>query len=195
MVFNNDYDMSLWLLVNADYENKLKIMDLINNIPYDLCMEIQEKLKIVNEKRNGNRNICLDEILNFHGNCIVGDKLYFYSINPYNYGIYLGYSIKNSYGDYDRVYEINLFPFVNSDLYDDKKNLFLGRVEYDLDSLYSDESKDLYLSSEKFNVFIWKLLFQMSSFGGIINVKVVNTKRLNDDIILNNNRLVRVRKK
>ena len=190
MVFNNDYDMSLWLLVNSDYENKLKIMDLINNLPHDLCIEIQEKLRIVNAKRN--RNIWLDNVIYFHGNCIVDDKLYFYSINPYNYGIFLGYSMKNSYGDYERVYEINLFPFVNSDLYDDKKNLLVGRVEYDASIVYLDETKDLYLSGgEK----IWKFLFQMSSWGEIINVKVINAKKLNDDVMLNNNRLVRKRKK
>lgn len=193
MIFDNDYDKSLWLLVKADIDNKVKVTNFISSIPYELYIEIKDRLSKVNEYKSN--NLYLDKVIYYHGNCVIDDRRFFYSINPYNYGLSLGYSVLNEYSDFERVYEFTIFPFEYSNLYDEKNSLLVARVEYDGSSLYCENTKDVFLSTGILESSYLKFLYQVSSWGEILGVKIINCKNLNDNIILNkSNKLIRKRK-
>jgi len=48
MIFNNDYDKSLWLMIYGDIINRDKISLVINNISFELLYNIQELIRQYN---------------------------------------------------------------------------------------------------------------------------------------------------
>ena len=185
MVFDKMYDKSLWLLIKGDIDSKKKISDFVYNIPLELRKQIQEKLNIVNDNRK--KNLYLIQENYFHGSYKKDGKLYYYSINPYNYGLSLGCSRENERG-YERILEITLFPLDNTDLYDEKNNLLVGRIEYNGDLLAFESSKTLFLSSGILGDNSFKFLFQISPRNEVMNIKILNSKKLDCDIMFDRDR-------
>ena len=44
MIFNNEFDKSLWFMIKGDIKNRKKIVDFIKSIPYNLILDIRENL-------------------------------------------------------------------------------------------------------------------------------------------------------
>ena len=44
MIFNNEFDKSLWLMMKSDIKNRKKIVDFIKSIPYELILSIRDNL-------------------------------------------------------------------------------------------------------------------------------------------------------
>lgn len=142
MILNYEYDQSLWLVVCNNKKNKNMIIDFMHSIPDDLYAEIMNSADIVNEYRRNNVTYWDRKYKELHGSVITSDQLmYWYSIDPYNYGITLGYSVFDG-NDYQESFEMTLYPLEQA-----KKELYDGNLVAkicdvsNIDGSYNNEDK------------------------------------------------------
>lgn len=119
MIISEIYDKSLWLVTHGDKKNRNVIIDFINSIPDSLYDKIRDSVVLINKYRCGDIS-CKDMDYNkLHDSVVTPDDLmYWYYIDPYNYGVTLGYAICN---DYDDMFALTLYPFYEEDIRNSKK--------------------------------------------------------------------------
>ena len=121
-------DKSLLLILNADRKNRDRIIDFIKNIPDELILLINDRMKLYEEYKNtGEKKVAF-----LCGEYNTSDNLlYFFEIDTYFNEIDIGYKKSNGY-IYEDVFKMCLsldddLLFVDNFI---KKNI--GRIEYDI---------------------------------------------------------------
>lgn len=187
MILGNDYDRTLWLMIECNKDDRNNIIDLINEIPCELYERIRNSLYILNKYGNESGTSNLDYL---HGNIIVDDRKYYYRIDNYKYCLILGRSKKE-----DNVYneEIELcLNRISKDEIFKGYNLLVGSIQYN-----NGEIKKLCLGDK---VRLWnfcRYVLVTNDFDDIENIDIVNVKNIPDIIdysdLSNNKMLVRKR--
>lgn len=168
MILNYEYDQSLWLVVCNDKKNRNMVIDFIYSIPDDLYAEIMNSADIVNEYRKNNISYWDRKYKELHGSVITSDQLMFwYSIDPYDYGITLGYSVFDG-NEYQESFEMTLYPLeqARDDLYDENCASKICDVCNIADS---NDNLDKYLIKKRGNGFV--ICIQSSKREKISNIK------------------------
>lgn len=182
MIFGESYDRALWLMLKGDKKNRKRINDLISSIPYELYIEIKNKMGIVDENRKKNVFLINEEY--FHNSYVKEDKLYFYRINPYNYGLSLGYSVLNN-SNYDREFEITLCPLDKIDLDNKEDFIFVGTEEFNNESFSLENAKNVFISSGILEKTSFKFLVLLSSCQEILDVSIINKNSVPSELDFN----------
>jgi len=135
MIFDKKlYDRSLWLMLKADKDNRDRIIEFINDIPFELRKRIEESIRIYKMGIKDNSILYGMEDKRLSGSYeTVRHVLYWYNIDVVDSlgTLTLGYSIL--YGDmYYEVIEMQLVPY--DDLYRLKyfDNEVIGNLMYDI---------------------------------------------------------------
>ena len=111
MIIDESYDKSLWIVTHSDKKNRDMIVDFINSIPDSLYTRIQASADMVSRCKRENISYSDRPEKELHGSVITKDKImYWYLIDPYNFGMTLGYSIFDG-KDYDDMFEMTLYPY------------------------------------------------------------------------------------
>jgi len=216
MIFSNNYDRSLWLIVSGN--KKVRILDFINNIPIELIKEIQKSLELYQLYLNKNKGIPARsrEKINLSGKVKTpGDMLYWYNIDSLTGALIMGECITFEEEIYDkfqmtiyplkREYYRNLESLDTCLLGDISYNYFHEQVNEDLTMTYSDTT-DFNLIKLPFSTSLicsgdtvstlkcgGKITFQTKNRYDLVNIKQTpydyNISRLN-----NKNKLVRSKK-
>lgn len=177
MIFNSDYDKSLWLMMVCDKENSEKINCFIRNIPSDLYLEIKERVSFIDDCKNKNIDINVKDIC---GSYDSDNKSYYYRFEPYKHGLVLGYN-----DIYNEEFEIILYP--NNLEYSNNNDLSLIGVIHPYRNSFSyGDSRRLYFN----NSFIlsgssFRFISLESSFRKIINVKLMNMNNIPLELEIN----------
>lgn len=216
MIFSNNYDRSLWLIVSGN--KKDIILDFINNIPSELIAEIQKSLQLYQLYLHKNKGIPARsrERIDLNGKFqTTGDMLYWYKIDSLTGALRMGESISFEEEIYDK-FQMTLYP-LKKEYYKRLENLdecLLGDISYNFFNMYiAEDSTMIYSDTTDFNLIklpfgtslIYsremkpniddssKITFQIRNGYNLVNVKRApydyNITRLN-----NKNRLVRSRK-
>lgn len=112
MIFNEDYDRSLWLILSGNKNNRERIANFIKEIPEELYKQIRKSLLRYREYLNKNRGIlvCDREPIEFSGEFeTAGDMLYWYSIDAVTGELEIGKGIKVEKEVLD-VFQLTLYP-------------------------------------------------------------------------------------
>ena len=61
MIFNCEFDKSLWLMIKGDIKNRRKIVDFVKSIPYDFILSIRDSLIEYDKYKIENVGISFDD--------------------------------------------------------------------------------------------------------------------------------------
>jgi len=61
MIFNSEFDKSLWLMIKGDIRNRKKIVDFIKSIPDELILSIRDSLVEYDKYKKENEGISYDD--------------------------------------------------------------------------------------------------------------------------------------
>ena len=61
MIFNSEFDKSLWLMIKGDIKNRKKIVDFVKSIPYELILDIRDNLVEYDKYKMDNIGIDYDD--------------------------------------------------------------------------------------------------------------------------------------
>lgn len=189
MIFGNGYDSSLWLMMKSDRKNRKKILEFIGNIPEKLYIEIKEKLSMIDDYRESNRNRVY-----FHGNCEKDGKLYYYRIDLYNYGLSIGCSIFNGLS-YDEIFEINIYPSDNLADVSKEEYVLVGKIEPDKYACDKEISNTICVTGGVLSKTPFRFLELHSDWCEILNVGIFNVNSIPKELDYKTTRVVRRRKR
>ena len=126
MLFGEDYDRSLWLMLASDKDIKERIKEFIKSIPVELYSRIHEQLALVQSyDENGVSFDLRDEELfqnNQMNRITENDLVYHFSLDPYTYDLTLGCFSFETENKKD-IFELTLYPF-------DKDYFMLGTIQF-----------------------------------------------------------------
>lgn len=107
MIIDKDYDRILYLMMEVDNDNKMRMLDFIKSIPSELYVEIHKSMEEYRFKKNeGDVDFFLDD---WSGTFLTEDgKYYYYSLD--SYGLLLGLDI-----NYETIIRIFIKTKVISD--------------------------------------------------------------------------------
>ena len=60
MIFNSEFDRTLWLMIKGDINNRKRILDFIKSIPYELILDIRDYLIEYDKYKKENEGIFYD---------------------------------------------------------------------------------------------------------------------------------------
>ena len=167
MLLGKGYDRSLWMMLKINKVDRNNIINLINEIPCELYDEIRNKIYSINcgiEKDDENKN---------NGNCIMGDRKYYYRINPYNYCLSIGRSKKD--GDiYNEEIELNL-GCISRDNLINEHNLIVSSIQYN-----NGDIRNLCLGD---HVLCWnccRYTLITDDYGNIEGIDIINVNSIQD---------------
>ena len=127
MIFDLQYDKTLWLMMSVNKNNRKKIISFIEAIPNKLIIKIKNSLnEYKNNKFYGIKNKTLYGELN-----VDGEYLYHYHVNCLTGELTLGRSIYQ-YGVYFSDFEIKINMMI-----DDSYNL--GEVSFDYENVIGND--------------------------------------------------------
>lgn len=134
MIFDFDYDKSLWLILKSERINKDKIINFIKSIPKGLYEDIYKSVKVYREEYYG-----IDDL-----EMVVDDRLYgdikssknntfWYNIDLLDGSLFLGYGFLCNDKFYD-IFEMKLLSYdgFKKDKCDDLEEI--GFINYDITS-------------------------------------------------------------
>ena len=130
MIFNNNYDKILWLILKYDKSNRERILDFIENIPCEFLIKIQKVIKEYVEYKLDNS---VDKKNNFYGEYYDESKyLYHFNIDKDCDTLFVGRHILK----YGRMF--NDFGLLLTDGIDVKNmnevcEYVIGKVSFDYD--------------------------------------------------------------
>lgn len=129
MIFDKEFDKSLWMILSADKKNRNKIVEFIRSIPERLQEEIKKSISIYREYEMDDDSVCLDDSL-LNGNYETQDRiLYWYEYDDDFGSLELGYSVYNG-ERYEEAFELTLEPCGNKIEYFEDE--YIGNLEYDI---------------------------------------------------------------
>lgn len=184
MIFSEGYDRALWLMLKINKVDRNNIINLINGIPCELYDEIRNRIY------NINFNDTIEDENKNNGNCIVGNKMYYYRINPYSYCLSIGRSKKD--GDiYNEEIELCL-GCISRDNLNNEHNLMVSSIQYN-----NNKIRRLCLSD---NVLCWnncRYVLITDGYGNVDDINIVNVNnipdRVDDKDLVNKRMLVKKR--
>ena len=128
MIIDKNIDKSLLLVLNAERENRDKIIGFINSIPDELKLLIKDRMKLYEDyKKNGEKNLAY-----LCGEYNTSDDLlYFFEIDTYFKEIDIGCMKSNGYV-YEDVFGLTLSLDDELLLIKNFDKKYVGRIEYDI---------------------------------------------------------------
>lgn len=135
MIFDKNFDRTLWLLIKSDRRNRGKIVDFIKSIPYEFILMIQEGLVEYEKYKLENNEINFDdrEYRSFNNQIYNGvGELYSYNIDTKKDVLSISKSIYIM-GAYYRNFNIKLKNL--SDIKDEFMMDDIGNLYYPVDGV------------------------------------------------------------
>lgn len=194
MIFNSEFDKSLWLMIKGDIKNRKKIVDFVKSIPYELILDIRDNLVEYDKYKMDNIGIDYDDreyrCFNKQIYSSVGE-LYSYNIDVRRDILSITKSIYVM-GAYYKNFSIDLIN-INKDL-NLKKTIDIGNVCYPVNGVgnfkvISYGIRDIGLT----NILVSSVNNDIYRFSGFVNVdkdislnrdnisgKLVRTKKMNN---------------
>lgn len=173
MILGYGYDSSLWLLMKNDKVNRKAIVEFIRNIPEELYLDIKDKLSTINDYREGKIKVVDKNKVYDFGSFRKEDKVYYYKINLYNYGLTLGFGVFNGLS-YNKRFEINLYP--SNNLENNEEYTFIGSIQPCCN--YYGITKKLFICDRIFFKTPYRFMELHSSLSEKTNIGIVNVNRI-----------------
>ena len=175
MIFNENYDRSLWLMLSDN--NREMIIDFVESLPASFCSEIQNAFNKLYSIKN--ENLSIEDIpeIEFSGEYRTpGDVVYCYSIDYMTGALNLGEYIDDGEERYTK-FEMSLYP-LKKDETKKMSNLdmhLLGEIYYNHVEYYENDEHYL-ISADVTDFNLVKLPFGLSS---VCSSKTVPALKLN----------------
>lgn len=176
MIFNEDFDRSLWLVLASDRYNREDIAKLIYNIPNELLQSIVIQL---NEYNDSSREIDDSyKVMSKLDICANGDNC-FYIIEMNRYEINI--RVNCWFSDFDEVYELTLISLSKNNL-DDVNSRYIGSYTYDNYFLLPNDSRNVDRQYNLISNVLFGLKFSKIDIGRYS--KLISLRKMPNDIIM-----------
>lgn len=178
MMFLEQYEKILSIIINSDSKNKERILEFIKEIPSELLEQLSIDLQVI---RCGNN----EDITNIGNQYETGDKvLYWYLINSNIYeSIDIGFSVYDG-NKYMKAFELTLI--YNNDIrLNSNDKIWLGKIEYNINEYQVDNKTYIESIEQEYQLVKHKLgMF-------VLNYKNGSLSSINKVNLLKGNKLVR----
>lgn len=199
MIFDKDFDRTLWMILSADKKNRNRITEFIRSIPSELYQKIQKSISVYKEYESSERfdSGYLDETL-LSGNYETHDRiLYWYELDDDFGSLELGYSVYNG-EKYEEAFELTLEPYNNKIEYFEDE--CIGNLDYDItESGYTSTCNEIEYNMVKtpFGIFVVSMLEDKNDKEKL-GINRVNLRNMPDEMFMTDfshkdsiNRLIR----
>jgi len=127
MIFNKEFDKSLWLILNGDSKNKQLILDFIDMIPAPIYQQLLDAF-VVYKKQIELDNIYVLDREDITGEFSVGNIRYYFILDMILNCLILGRQIL-VIGEYKKDFEMSLFSDSSYNKLEVFNNQYLGSID------------------------------------------------------------------
>lgn len=174
MIFNRNFDRTLWLILNGEKYNKNLICDFICLIPESLKKQIDDAFVKYEEVMNNSDTDILDRE-DIKGEFYVDNNKYYFILDMVLDKLTIGIKMLFN-GEYQKLYELSLYGDSFIDKIQKGDNYYLGRIE--------EFITNKVVNYELFNNFIGVIVLTKESNSFPI-YKKININMIPDDININ----------
>lgn len=187
MIFNKEFDKSLWLILKGDKDKEKVVLDLISSIPAPLYQQMLDAFHKYREVMELEDSYILDRE-DINGEFLVNNIKYYFTLDMVLCCLTIGKKVK-VYDKCYKIFEINLFSNTSYNKVENLSDQYLG-------SIYQPYL-DITTNYEYINTFLGMMVVTRRT-NYLPMYRKINVRMIPDDITINqfseNKRLLKIKK-